>query len=152
MLKLEYYNETVIPLSEVVFEQILDLINENFNNLFPKEMDKRKTYYISFTLVDDAIIQKLNKDHRGKDEPTDVVSLGYLDADEFPGQSDVAGEIFISYETAEKQAHDNYIDVLDELKFLFVHGILHILGYEHQSEEDFQTMMNLTNEILAIKS
>lgn len=152
MLKLEYYNETVIPLSEVVFEQILDLINENFNNLFPKEMDKRKTYYISFTLVDDAIIQKLNKDHRGKDEPTDVVSLGYLDADEFPGQSDVAGEIFISYETAEKQAHDNYIEVLDELKFLFVHGILHILGYEHQSEEDFQTMMNLTNEILAIKS
>lgn len=152
MLKLEYYNETVVPLSEVVFEQILDLINENFKELFPKSFDKRKTYYIAFTLVDDVIIRKLNKDHRGKDEATDVVSLSYLDADEFPGQQDVAGEIFISYETAERQARENYMDILDELKFLFVHGILHILGYKHKSEKDFQTMMNLTNEILAIKT
>ena len=152
MLKLEYYNETVVPLSEVVFEQIIDLINENFKELFPKEMDKRKNFYISFTLVDDKIIRKLNRDHRGKDEPTDVVSLSYLDADSFPGQQDVAGEIFISYETAERQARENFMDVLDELKFLFVHGVLHVLGYEHQSEKDFQTMMNLTNEILAIKT
>jgi probable rRNA maturation factor len=152
MLKLEYYNETIVPLSEVVFEQILDLINENFKELFPKEFDKRKTYYVSFTLVDDEIIQKLNKDHRGIDEPTDVISLGYLEADNFPGAQDTAGEIFISYETAKRQAVENHMDELDELKFLFVHGILHILGYEHQSEKDFQTMMNLTNEILAIKS
>lgn len=152
MLKLEYYNETIFPLSEVVFEQILDLINENFKELFPKQIDKRKTYYISLTLVDDKIIQKINNDHRGLDEPTDVVSLGYLDADEFPGQSDVAGEIFISFETTQHQAEENQMEILDELKFLFVHGILHILGYEHQSEKDFQTMMNLTNEILAIKT
>jgi rRNA maturation RNase YbeY len=152
MLKLEYYNETVVTLSEVVFKQILDLINEKFKDLFPDTIDKRKDYFISFTLVDDEIIRKLNKDYRGLDEPTDVISLGYLEADNFPGAQDTAGEIFISHETARRQAEENHMDELDELKFLFVHGILHILGYEHQSEKDFQTMMNLTNEILAIKT
>ncbi len=152
MLKLEYYNETIMPLSEIVFEQIIELINENFKELFPKSFDKRKSYYIQFTLVDDEIIREINKNHRGKDEPTDVISLGYLDADKFPGQSNVAGEIFVSFETAKRQAVENNMDELDELKFLFVHGILHILGYEHKSEKDFQTMMTLTNEILAINS
>ena len=152
MLKLEYYNETIVPLSEMVFEQIIDLINNDFKELFPKSFDKRKSYYIQFTLVDDEIIREINKKHRGKDEPTDVVSLGYLDADEFPGQSNVAGEIFVSYQTAERQSDENQIGLLNELKFLFVHGILHILGYEHKSEKDFQIMMNLTNEILAIKN
>jgi len=151
MLKLEYYNETIVPLSEAVFEQIIDLINENFKELFPKSMDQRKSYYIQFTLVDDKIIRKINKDHRGKDEATDVVSLGYLDSDAFPGEQETAGEIFISFETSKRQAEENNMDELDELKFLFVHGILHILGYEHKTEKDFQTMMLLTNEILAIK-
>ena len=59
----------------------------------------------------------------------------------------MVGEIFISFETAKRQAEENGLDELEELKFLFVHGVLHILGYEHQSEEDFQTMMKLTNEI-----
>lgn len=152
MLKLEYYNETIVPLSEIVFEQIIDLINENFKELFPKSFDMRKSYYIQFTLVDDKIIKKINNDHRGKNEPTDVISLGYLDADEFPGQSDIAGEIFVSFETSKRQAEENQMDELDELKFLFVHGVLHILGYEHKTEKDFQTMMRLTNDILAIKT
>jgi len=149
MLKLEYYNDTIIPLSDHVFEQILELINTEFKEIFPKQFDKRKSRLITFTLVDDEIIQSINKEQRGKNEPTDVISLSYLDDEEFPGQ-DMVGEIFISFDTAQKQAAANEMEVLDELKFLFIHGVLHILGYEHKSEKDFQTMINLTNQILAI--
>lgn len=150
MLKLEYYNDTIIPLSGQIFKEILNLVNDNFKEIFPKKLDKRKTYYITFTLVTDEIIQELNKEHRGINEPTDVISLSYIDEKEFPGQ-DMVGEIFISFETAEKQAKKNEMEVLDELKFLYVHGILHILGYKHKAEEDFQTMMKLTNQILAVQ-
>lgn len=149
MLKLEYYNDTYVPLSGHIFEEILELINNDFKEIFPKEFDKRKTHFITFTLVDDDIIQTINKEQRGIDKPTDVISLSYLGDEEFPEQ-DMIGEIFISYQTAEKQADENAMNLLDELKFLFVHGVLHILGYEHKTEKDFQTMMKLTNEILAI--
>lgn len=150
MLNLEYYNDTIVPLSGHVFEEILDLICSDFKEIFPKEFDKRKKHFITLTLVDDEIIHTINKEQRGIDKPTDVVSLSYLGDEEFPEQ-DMIGEIFISFETAQKQAEENDMEVLDELKFLFVHGVLHILGYEHKSERDFQTMMNLTNQILAIQ-
>jgi probable rRNA maturation factor len=58
------------------------------------------------------------------------------------------GEIFISIDTAQKQADEMNHDVLTELKFLFVHGILHVLGYEHSTEEGFVVMNDLTNKIL----
>lgn len=150
MLKLEYYNDTIVPLSGHVFDEILALINEDFKEVFPKEVDKRKNYFITLTIVDDEIIKELNKEHRGIDEPTDIISLSYIDEEKFPGQ-DMVGEIFISFDSADRQAQINGIEILDELKFLFVHGVLHILGYKHKSEEDFQTMMHLTNEILAIQ-
>lgn len=148
MINLEYYNETSRPLSESVFEEILELINIEFKQIFPKEIDNRKTYFITCTLVNDNIIKKINKQHRGQDKPTDVISLCYL-GDEFPGH-DMIGEIFISVDTAEKQAKKLDHDLLTELKFLFVHGVLHILGYEHSSEENFQLMMDLTNQILRV--
>lgn len=149
MLKLEYYNDTIIPISGRIFEKILKLINDEYKEIFPKEFDKRKRHFITLTIVDDEIIQTINKEQRGLDKPTDVISLSYLGDEEFPEQ-DMIGEIFISFETAQKQAEENSMEVLDELKFLFVHGVLHILGYEHKTEHDFQIMMKLTNQILTI--
>lgn len=146
MLKLEYYNETKTPLSGKVLEDLLEIINSHFKKILPGKLDKRKNYYITCTLVNDKFIKKINKKFRKKNEPTDVVSLSYL-GKEFPGQ-DMVGEIFISVETAKKQAKKLNHDLLTEIKFLFVHGVLHILGYEHSGERDFEIMMDLTNEIM----
>ncbi len=146
MINLEYYNETTLPLSGALFEEILEFINIEFREIFPKEIDNRRNYLITCTLVNDKIIQEINKQQRGLDKPTDVISLCYL-GNEFPGE-DMIGEIFISLDTAAKQAKKLDHDLVTELKFLFVHGVLHILGYEHATEEDFQTMMDLTNQIL----
>ena len=150
MLHLEFYNETSEPISGKIFEEILDIINDDFKKIFPKQIDKRKQYFISCTLVGDKLIKKINKQYRGKDQVTDVVSLGYLQKDSFPG-NDMIGEIFISLPTAKKQAEELGHEPLTEIIFLFVHGILHILGYEHKEEKDFQIMMDLTNQILALK-
>lgn len=146
MLKLEYYNETKTTCSIKIFEDLIKIINDHFKKIFPKELDQRKNYYITLTLVNDKFIKKINKKFRGKNEATDIVSLSYL-GKEFPGH-DMIGEIFISVETAQKQAEKLNNDLLTEIKFLFVHGVLHILGYEHSSEEDFEVMMDLTNEIM----
>ena len=150
MLHLEFYNETIEPISSEIFEELLNIINDDFNNIFPKQLKAKKQYFISCTLVDDKLMKKINKQHRGKDQTTDVISLGYLEEDSFPG-NDMAGEIFISLPTAKKQAEELGHDPLTEVRFLFVHGILHILGYEHSDEKDFKVMMDLTNQILALK-
>lgn len=146
MLNLEFYNDTKTPVSGLIFEELLDAVNQNGDKIFPKNLDKRKNYTVTLTLVNNKLIQKINKKYRKIDEPTDVVSLSYLNQD-FPGQ-DVMGEIFISLEKAAKQADEIGHDMLTEIKFLFIHGVLHCLGYEHSTEEDFQVMMELTNRIL----
>jgi len=146
MLNLEYYNDTATPVSGLIFEELLDTVNLNSERIFPKNLDRRKNYTVTLTLVTDKLIQQINKKHRGINKPTDVVSLSYLNKD-FPGQ-DVVGEIFISLEQAQKQADKTGHDLLTEVKFLFIHGVLHCLGYEHSTEEDFEVMMNLTNRIL----
>lgn len=150
MLHLEFYNETIEPISGRIFEDLLNIINDDFKEIFPKALDKRKQYFISCTLIDDKLMKKINKQHRGKDQTTDVISLGYLEKDSFPG-NDMAGEIFISLETAKKQAKELGHDPLTEIRFLFVHGVLHILGYKHTEEKDFQIMMELANQILTLK-
>ena len=146
MLHLEYYNETKRPLSGQIFEELLEVINRDHQDIFPEKLDRRKNYFITCTMINDELMKKINKEHRGHDKPTDVVSLCYL-GDEFPGD-DMIGEIFISIDTAEKQAEKLHHDVLTEIKFLFVHGVLHVLGYEHATEEGFVVMNELTKKIL----
>ena len=138
MLNLEYYNETKKPISSKIFEELLDAINQ--------KITLKKSYLITLTLVNKKLIQQINKDFRKVDAPTDVISLSYLNCD-YPGHN-MLGEIFICTDIAEKQAKEQGHDLFTELKFLFVHGVLHCAGYEHSSEEDFETMMSLTNKIL----
>ena len=110
--------------------------------------------YLSVTLVDNAFIQNINRDYRQKDAPTDVISFAFLDNDEhrddlFHSKKQVVlGEIYISFEKAREQAL-SYEHSLDrELKFLFVHGLLHLLGYDHITEEEEKVMFRLQDEIL----
>ena len=111
--------------------------------------------YISVTFVDNEFIHNINRDYRHIDRPTDVISFAFLDGDENKDkifQSNamvVLGEIYISFDKAREQA-SAYGHSLDrELKFLFVHGLLHLLGYDHMTKEDEEIMFALQEEILA---
>lgn len=112
---------------------------------------------LSVSFVDNAFIHKMNKEYRGVDRPTDVISFAFLDGEKdrnaiLHGQGPVSlGDIYISVDKAKEQATSFGHSLERELSFLFVHGLLHLLGYDHMTEEDEKVMFKLQDEILPPK-
>ena len=108
---------------------------------------------VSISLVDDAAITDLNRDHRGLHKPTDVLSFSQLEGEELAGLPEgepvLLGDIVISVERCLEQAADYGHSFERELGFLTAHGMLHLLGYDHQTPEEEAAMMAKTEEILA---
>ena len=112
---------------------------------------------LSVTLVNNKFIHELNREYRNVDRPTDVISFAFLDGDEqrdekLHGNGPVPlGDIYISVEKAKAQAEEYGHPLERELSFLFVHGLLHLLGYDHMTKEDEAVMFKLQDEILPPK-
>lgn len=108
---------------------------------------------VSITLVDDETITDLNRDHRGLASPTDVLSFSQLEGEEMgdlpEGEPLPLGDIVISVERCVSQAAEYGHSFERELGFLTAHGMLHLLGWDHQTSEDEAAMMAKTEEILA---
>ncbi|NLC54970.1 MAG: rRNA maturation RNase YbeY [Erysipelothrix sp.] len=127
---------------------------ELFNEVIKITMLKLKLeqdYDLSVSFIDDKQIRVINRDYRHIDKSTDVISFAMLDSQDFVVQdnSDLdLGDIFISVETANKQAKALNQSVNREILFLFIHGLLHLLGYDHQKEEAEKVMIQLQEEIL----
>ncbi len=97
---------------------------------------------VSVTFVDDAAIHELNREHRGVDRPTDVLSFPQFEGDEKPpeGIPYVLGDLVVSVETARRQAVEYGHTEEREITFLLVHGFLHLLGYDHETPEEESEM------------
>ncbi len=98
---------------------------------------------ISIVLTDDEHIHRLNRDYRGKDRPTDVLSFQQLDEDETvsaPDEPVLLGDVVISVETAARQASERGKPLDEELSLLVAHGILHLLGYDDETDEGAEKM------------
>lgn len=96
---------------------------------------------LNVVFVNDKYIRALNKAYRDKDEPTDVLSFSY-------GPDDLIGEVYISVETAKRQAEEFKNPLSDELIRLIVHGILHVHGYDHEEEGDYKKMFAVEKKVL----
>ena len=94
---------------------------------------------LSLVFCDDDFIQKLNQDHRGRNEPTDVLSFP-MDEETFESEVHLLGDIVVSIETAERQAQKLKHSVVLEVVFLLVHGLLHLRGYVHDSKMERHRM------------
>lgn len=105
----------------------------------PPETAERE---LSVMLTDDAAIRALNAQWRHKDEPTNVLSFPS------PGGG-ILGDIVIAYETTAREAEAEHKPLADHLSHLAVHGFLHLLGYDHESDADADVMEQLEREILA---
>lgn len=104
---------------------------------------------LSILLVDDATIKNLNQQHRNIDAATDVLSFPQMEDDEFI--SHILGDVVISVETARRQAAEHHFSLEQELVLLLVHGLLHLLGYDHeQSPEEGQVMKEKTWELFSL--
>lgn len=128
-----------IPIYERLLEKTFRILNIN------------KDAIMSVTFVDKDFIHKLNKTYRNIDRPTDVISFAFLDDKNEVINGDLPldlGEIYICYEVADtnRLAYNNSIK--REICFLFVHGLLHLLGYDHMTKEDEEIMFPLQEQIL----
>lgn len=98
---------------------------------------------LSIVLTDDATIQQLNRTYRETDAPTDVLSFAQGEGDAFVAPDEAAphlGDVIISLDTARRQADEYRLALEDEVSHLLVHGILHLLGYDHEEQDDAQVM------------
>ncbi len=110
---------------------------------------KLKNVEFNIILVDNDYIHKINKEYRGIDRETDVISFALEDDETFPEmETKILGDIYISIDKAKSQAEEYGHSFKRELCFLAVHGFLHINGYDHMNPEDEKVMFGLQEEIL----
>ena len=115
-----------------------------------KRLDLPQDYELIVTFVRSRTIHTINKDYRGIDRPTDVISFAIrddMDDEMMEGMNDL-GDIFINIEYAAKQARQYGHSYDREIAFLFTHGMLHCLGYDHMKPEEEKVMFALQDEIL----
>jgi probable rRNA maturation factor len=109
---------------------------------------------VSLVLCGDAEIKKLNRRWRGFDRATDVLSFPQMEGEMVPQPKQaplVLGDVVISIPTARRQAKEAGKELNDELALLWVHGLLHLLGYDHVRKADEIKMFALQNRILGIE-
>ncbi|NQV13779.1 MAG: rRNA maturation RNase YbeY [Parcubacteria group bacterium] len=132
------------------------LSKSDYNRLTERALVSLKrtgSYLVSLAVVDDGEIRKLNRRYRQQDKATDVLSFPFLsetDVGEFPlaQNSQDLGEIIISQATASRQAQAQGHSLTKELEILYVHGLLHLLGHDHKSDQQHQKMERLAAGIL----
>jgi probable rRNA maturation factor len=138
-----------VPVSETQ-EQMVRKVAEMALRMAGQELGENVE--VSVTFVDNETIQELNREHRGIDKPTDVLSFSQLEGEEMAevpeGVPLPLGDIVISLERCQEQAADYGHSFDRELGFLVAHGMLHLLGYDHQTPEEEAAMMAKTEEIL----
>ncbi|MBB6175257.1 putative rRNA maturation factor [Anoxybacillus tengchongensis] len=148
MLMIDFIDET-----NEITEQQIDLIEQLLQHA-AKEEHVRDGAEVSVTFVDNEKIREINRDYRGKDQPTDVISFALEEMGEeeieivgadFPP---VLGDIIISVPKAREQAEQYGHSFMRELGFLAVHGFLHLLGYDHETEEEEKVMFAKQEQLL----
>lgn len=106
---------------------------------------------ISLVLSDDAEVQRLNKDYRGQDKPTNVLTFAALDDEDAPQPEDgpvMLGDVILAYETTMAEATRDAKTPVQHLSHLVVHGVLHLLGYDHEQDDEADEMERLETAVL----
>jgi len=140
----EFINQTNEQLDE--YEALFnEIIEATFKMLAVEDACE-----LSCIIIDDKEIHRINREYRQIDRPTDVISFAYEDAEcfELEGMPRQLGDIFISLDKAKEQAESYGHSFKREFCFLFTHGLLHLLGYDHMQEEEAKEMFALQEKIL----
>jgi len=100
---------------------------------------------VHLQLVPDEVMKRINHDYRGIEKTTDVLSFGYRAE---PHAGHLLGEILVSTAVARSQARENGCSVLEEIARLSLHGLLHVLGYDHETPGERRAMLSLQDRYL----
>ena len=135
----------------------LEDFNEDYEEVYLKiikesckELDIQDAVELSVIFVDDKRIHEINREYRQIDRSTDVISFALEDSEQYyiEGMPREIGDIFISIDHAKMQAEEYGHSFYREMCFLFTHGLLHLLGFDHMNEEDEKVMFGRQKTIL----
>jgi len=141
------YNN-VLKIADYIFKNSEVMTKSCLNNV------KYNSVNFDIVLTDNGEIHRINKEYRKKDSPTDVITFAiFADSPEdekftFDGEV-YLGEIIVSLDKIEEQSKDNKVTFESELYYIISHGILHLLGFDHQTEEDYNFMVENQNKAKA---
>lgn len=153
MLSVEILHEEIDPIADDLQQLLIRCIQEAAAR---EEVDGE----VVVTLVTNERIHELNREYRGVDRPTDVLSFAmneageeemdiFIEEDEFEDYPNMLGDIVISLPKAQEQAEEYGHSLERELGFLAVHGFLHLIGYDHGTAEEEKEMFSRQEEVLA---
>jgi probable rRNA maturation factor len=108
---------------------------------------ERSDAELSIALVDDATIAELNRTYRSKAGPTDVLSFSQLEGEHVELAGNLLGDVVISLETAARQARCAHRGLDSEVAKLLVHGILHLIGHDHERDDEARVMQQLERRL-----
>ena len=125
---IEYENE--------IYEK--DLPKNNLQDWISQVLTEvdREGFSVSLLFTDDERIKELNNNYRGKDMATDVLSFSQMEGEEFGFENHFLGDIVIAVPYVTEQARRLGHSVFEEVRYLILHGILHLMGYDHNEDED----------------
>jgi probable rRNA maturation factor len=132
-MKLLWQNKSQESLKHLkpIARRYIELVTQRFQPPFDE---------VSITLVSRRAMKQMNQTFRGFNTPTDVLT--------FPGENGYMGDIVICYPVVVEKAIDEQMTTEEYFRFTVVHGLLHALGYDHQTPEEYETMMKLQEEII----
>lgn len=110
---------------------------------------QRENNEVGVTIVDDAQIQSINREYLDRDRPTNVISFAMTEGIGGEIHPEILGDIVISAETAARDAAAGDLALMEEMEFLLIHGLLHLIGYNHEEcdEREAERMKNKEREL-----
>lgn len=142
MVKIYFEIPDELPIPKLYQTLIKRVIRAAVNEHYPNHR-----FEVNVTVCDDETIRSINNEHRGIDRPTDVLSFPFFDFDT-PNQTVLLGDIIISRDTAYRQAKEYGHSPKREFCFLAAHSALHLLGYDHETDEERVVMEAKQRDIL----
>lgn len=136
---------------EIFNETDYEIDTKEITNLLNYALERKKLNKINFNVifVDNETIRNINREYRNIDSETDVISFALEDDNTFPtGDIKVLGDIYISVPKMKSQAKEYGTGERRECAFLVIHGLLHLLGYDHMTKEDEEVMFKEQELIL----
>lgn len=138
--------KVALELKDLTFEYV-------FKHCKHELLTINRKFSLNVCLSDNAEVHRLNKEFRGIDKPTNVLSFASIDDDEFwdsldDEKNNELGDIILAFETLDEEAKIKGISVYAHYCHLLVHGFLHLLGFDHQDDEEAEQMEGLEVDIL----
>lgn len=143
----------MVEIFDLTKNKELDIYSKDIKKYYKKTLEVlniKDDLDLSLIIVGKTKIRNINRDYRNIDRETDVISFANIDSDDYDYLSDDInlGDIFINVDRVKSQAKKYEHSIKREFVFLFVHGMLHLLGYDHMKKEDEEVMFNLQDKIV----